>query len=512
MSLDEVGGDGQEAMPGDPLPEPVRVAVRNGGLPVAGAPVGFAAGDDGTLVPHDADPARASVVTAADGVAAVRWRLNPAGPTTQTLTIRRLDDHDQPVDAPVVVTGRLSVARQVAWDPPKCERFRDTRTVQDALEGLIRTREIRCLGGDGQSVREQGEVVQRPVRVVVVDGCGSVAGVAVTARAGNVVTGPGRVTEAKEGELAPATLGADAQITVRTGDDGVAAFWWLPFFGNGNWATLDIGLEGSGGALIRVVANLDVGGSAGRTAGVHIKSLVFGNERPFQNDDTVGIKDLVSGIRVVLDDPVVAATVVRKPVVRVVLALPWPFRDEAPTWSDHPIGFRDVELAAQLSCDGDVIEWQPDAGVEIGKWLDYVLDTLDLPPVAGRFVVDGWAIVAEKDPRQHVNGHAEAFIEAGSTRTQLRLPTDDEIAGGKFVQWFRLARVAERRFAAVPDVVGRTTAAARSEIQALGLVVDISSEPSEQPRGRVLRVDPAPSTGLLEGDTVSVVVSTGRAG
>ena len=516
VSLDEVGGDGQEAMPGHPLPEPVRVAVRNGGLPVAGARVGFAAGDGGALSPLDAAPSTATVATDADGVAQVRWRLNPTGPTTQTLTVRRLDDHGQPVDAAVVVTGRLSVARQVAWDPPKCERFRDTRTVQDALEGLIRTREIRCLGGDGQAVREQGEVVQRPVRVVVVDGCGPVAGAAVTARAGNVVTGPGRVREAKEGEPAPATLGADPLVTVRTGDDGVAALWWQPFFGNGNWSTLDIGLEGAGDAPIRVVANLDVGGSAGQTAGVHIKSLTFGTERPFRNDDTVGLKDLASGIRVGLDGPVVASTVVGKPVVRVVLGMQWPGGDEIGIWNAAgALGVHAVEIAAELETDGEAIQWVP--APEVARWLEEEgrLEAL-LPdlrrPMIGRFVVDGWAIVSREDPRQHVNGHAEAFIEDGSTHTQLRLPTDDEIAGGQFVQWFRLARVAERRSAAVPDVVGRTTAAARSEIEALGLVVDTVSEPSGERRGRVLRVDPAPGTALLEGDTVSVVLSKGRSG
>ena len=94
----------------------------------------------------------------------------------------------------------------------------------------------------------------------------------------------------------------------------------------------------------------------------------------------------------------------------------------------------------------------------------------------------------------------------------LRLPTDDEIAGGQFVQWFRLARVAERRSAAVPDVVGRTTAAARREIEALGLVVGTVVRTQWGARGRVLRVDPAPGTALLEGDTVSVIVSKGRAG
>ena len=319
----------------------------------------------------------------------------------------------------MVVTGRLSVARQVAWDPPKCERFRDTRTVQDALEGLIRTREIRCLGGDGQAVREQGEVVQRPVRVVVVDGCGPVAGAAVTARAGNRITGPGRVAEAKEGEPAPATLGPDAQVTVRTGEDGVAAFWWLPFFGNGNWSTLDIGLEGAGDAPIRVVANLDAGGSAGRTAGVHIAELTFVNGRRFQNDDTVGLEDLASGIRVGLDGPVVAATVVGKPVVRVVLGMQWPGGDEVGIWNaPGALGVHSVEIAAELETDGDEIRWVP--APEVAEWLEKKLVAL-LPdlrrPIVGRFVVDGWAIVSRKDPRQHLNGHAEAFVDDGSGRT-----------------------------------------------------------------------------------------------
>ena len=109
-------------MPGDPLLEPVRVAVRNGGRPVVGAARRSDArrgragpGSD----PHERRPARCPSrrhPTASRGAVAARSRA--ADDTDPDR--RRLDDHARPVDAPVIVTGRLSVAREVAWDPPQC--------------------------------------------------------------------------------------------------------------------------------------------------------------------------------------------------------------------------------------------------------------------------------------------------------------------------------------------------------------------------------------------------------
>ena len=111
-------------MPGDALPEPVRVAVRNGGLPVTDAPVRFRcpAGElalDGppTGAPPPAAPVSVEAVTGADGVARVFWRLDPGGATTQTLIAQRLDDRLDPTDVRVTVNARLSVASQVQWEP-----------------------------------------------------------------------------------------------------------------------------------------------------------------------------------------------------------------------------------------------------------------------------------------------------------------------------------------------------------------------------------------------------------
>ena len=47
--LEYVGGDGQEAMPGDPLPQPLEVGVWNGGCAIGHAVVRFSTPDGGTL-------------------------------------------------------------------------------------------------------------------------------------------------------------------------------------------------------------------------------------------------------------------------------------------------------------------------------------------------------------------------------------------------------------------------------------------------------------------------------
>ena len=513
-------------MPGDPLPEPVRVAVRNGGHALPGARVRFEASDAGSLAeaaaPTAADPATLTVDTAADGVAGVRWLLDASGPTTQTVTVHRLDDHDQPVDVPVVVTGRLSVARQVAWDPdPRCPRFAGTRTVQEALETLVADRELRLLGGDGQSVTSVGQVVQRPVRVVVDDGCGPIEGATVVARAESSLTGDGLVAEAKEGDLAPGSLTgtASSKAVVTTGPDGVAMFWWQPSFGNMRWSTLDVTLEDSGGAPVRVTAELDLGG--GRTSGLHVRGLNFGIGSEFTNDDVIGVTELVSGILVSLDGAVPAASVKGKPVIRVELDLPWPIGPDRTPWTADPnnpqvpIGTQTVTLNGSLDPQGQVIAWFPQA--ETRTWLVdrlfRVLTDVGAAQVLGRYVLDGWAIVSEGLPRRNVNTHAPTVLDRQKERTVFDLPSDDDVTGGTFVQWFHLRQTAPLAAASLPVVLGRTAAVAQRELEAAGFVVQLGAEASADVRkGLVLRTVPDGGTWAPAGSTVRVVVSSGRSG
>ena len=526
VTVDLVGGDGQEAMPGDPLPEPVRVAVRNGSLPVAGARLSAASGTGHLSLSGAPDLASPStlpdppgtvetLVTGADGAAEVRWLLDPAGLTTQTLTICRLDDHGDRIDVPVVVTARLSVASQVQWRPA-CDGFGGTRTVQDALAQLATTAEMRLLGGDGQEVEAPGTVVPQPVRVVVDSPCGPVEGAPVAAVAGDATTGPGFVAAAVVGQPTPSTLdgmGATDKIAVTTGADGVAAFWWQPEFGSGRSATLDLSVSGLPAAPIRVAAELDPPGA--RRPGVHITRLRFATGKAFLNDSDVAAEDLVAGIMVDLDEPVIQNTVQGKPVVRLELDLPWPLLGEDhEVWAAAPVGYRTVIVDAQINAEGPLIVWGPSARSQ--DWLtDRMWAALTNgqweEPVLARFVIEGWAIVAQKDPAKHLNGHADALFSGG--RTLFDLPTDDDVTGGRFVQWFRLSRTQIAVPAvAVPDVTRRTAAVAKRIIDAAGLVVsDVVTEPAPLVRGGlVVRTDPPAGTAVDLGTGVVIVVSGGR--
>jgi hypothetical protein len=116
VRIDFLGGDGQTAPAGEPLPEVVRVAVRNGGRGVVGAPVRFGAagGHLDTTPPTSSDRPVCDVRTDEHGHAEVRWLLDAAGPPTQVLAATLLDDAGTPVGAQVHVTGRLLDPREVA--------------------------------------------------------------------------------------------------------------------------------------------------------------------------------------------------------------------------------------------------------------------------------------------------------------------------------------------------------------------------------------------------------------
>ena len=512
VSLDLVGGDGQEAMPGQELPEPVRVVVRNGELPVPDALVRFTTtgGAVGAAVPAAGDPASVDLPTGPDGVAEVRWRLDAGGPTTQTLTAQRLDDHLNGLDVEVVVTGRLSVAREVRWEPV-CPGFAGTDTVQDALAQLATTVGLRLLGGDGQHTQRRGATVPQPVKVALDSPCGPAKG-----RVKALARGDGLVVPATEGDPTPDTLagisGVSNTAEAETDADGVASFWWQPGFEDASSAVLELAGDVSDDAPVQVTAQLLP--PAGRTGGVHITELRFSTGDHFQNDMTYPPELLISGIGVELDGPVVQDTVRGKPVVRVVLELPWPFGSDGQIWSEIPIGFRSVELLAEWNADGPLIVWGP--APETAKWLQILPDLLASngwkDPIIGRFIIDGWAIVSEKNPEQHLNGHANAVLVGG--RTLLNLPTDDEVTGGQFMQWFRLARAETPDGRAVrgPDVVGMTVARAMRLIEQSGLVVGVQiSEPSsERRRGLVLRTDPAADTEVDLATAVNLFVSSGR--
>ena len=126
-AIDLLGGDGQEALPGEFLPVPVQVALRAGAHPVPGARVRFSTDAAGVLRTFpgdergpDGQPLRLrptpsiDVTTDTAGVAKIYWQLQPDGPTTQTLSADALDGSGQKTGTEVVVSG-LAQRRQAGW-------------------------------------------------------------------------------------------------------------------------------------------------------------------------------------------------------------------------------------------------------------------------------------------------------------------------------------------------------------------------------------------------------------
>ena len=456
ITIDLLGGDGQEAMPGEQLDEPVRVAVRNGGLPVGDARVEFTASDGGQLTattPPDGPATSVTARTDDDGVAEVRWTLAPGGPTTQTLTAHRLNDLNDPVDVDVIVTGRLSVASEVAWTPP-CDGFAEQDTVQKALDQLVRTRSIRLLGGDGQEVAVAGRTVPRLVRVSVDSPCGPSSGDKVVATGSDGAL----VLPLPEGDPVPATLtgnpDAAAEVVAPTNAAGVAAFAWQPVFDTATSDVLAVRLPGSDEAAIQVNSQLDPPGS--RPDGIHVTGIKFFTGTELLNDEVYGFDELggrFPGIAVQLDMPVDQASVQGKPVVRLLLELPWPVRPEFEPFGSATSVWarRTIELVGETNADGPLIIWSPGHAqddFDLDGVLHQVVDamrkipdhTLFEPPLPlrMRFQIDGWAISGDRREgleRLHLNGHTDTFVD-DKGRTRLELPSTDEVTGGRFDTWF----------------------------------------------------------------------------
>lgn len=123
-----LGGDGQEAMPGNNLPEPLKVGVSNGRWPVVGAKVEFRIieGTDGKL--RKTEPGLDSnlpqiIETDQDGLATCYWKLgdiqdknNPV-PPPQKVQASLLDANEDPVHLPIYFNANLSIAGDVAYQP-----------------------------------------------------------------------------------------------------------------------------------------------------------------------------------------------------------------------------------------------------------------------------------------------------------------------------------------------------------------------------------------------------------
>jgi len=154
-----VSGDGQEAMPVQPLPHALRVRVANGQLPVIGAKIRF-----NILLGGGSLSTNAPVSTVApDGTAECEWTLGTSGKQQVEARLleaaETLDAAEPQVPGQVILfNANLSIASQVEYNPVRCTYLKDKKvnTVQEAIEELcIRERRGGCavtVGNGGEHI------------------------------------------------------------------------------------------------------------------------------------------------------------------------------------------------------------------------------------------------------------------------------------------------------------------------------------------------------------------------
>ena len=173
-----VSGDGQEAMPGSPLPQLLQTGVFNGRWPVAGAHVRFVAEGNGRVATTIAElPASTTntitVTTGSDCVASCAWGLEAdVAKRSQQVEARLLDAADNPTPALVRFNGNLSIADQVWYDAGTCQALQGRDTVQAALDQLSRLVSLYEVSGNNQEVLP-GAVLE-PLVVLAANRCGPV--------------------------------------------------------------------------------------------------------------------------------------------------------------------------------------------------------------------------------------------------------------------------------------------------------------------------------------------------
>ena len=133
-------GDGQEAMPGAPLPEKLAVRVVKGSMPVIGAKVRFMvvkSSDDTTVVSEDVD------TLGPDGMAEYTWPK--AYISEHRVKAVLLDRNGNEAYGQVVhFNAGLSVASDVYYNPADCSALDGITTVQGAIDELC---QIKAGGG-----------------------------------------------------------------------------------------------------------------------------------------------------------------------------------------------------------------------------------------------------------------------------------------------------------------------------------------------------------------------------
>ena len=454
-----VGGDGQDAMPGQPLPEPLKVRVADGGWPVHGVQVQFKFAQEytsGTFTSGDASPSTVIAVvveTDADGIAKCTWTL-PSGwapvsptvpPSTSPKAFRVIATVVEPslqnsdgtsIYMPVIFSAEWSTADQVAFAPSGCPTLGSCTTVQEALDSLCPPG-LYYVGGDGQDALP-GQQVPLPLQVSVATGATPIANG--TAQVTFAVVAPSvALLSATRG-----VAGASASVSVATDANGIASCYWTPDNSTPNQRVVAT-LNGSSASSVYFNVNYD--------PGVHITNIQY-RKTPYKeasslanlsNNEVIPAYYFANDaeLQVVCDSSLNPGTITRGSCF---LTLDWFYQYQY--YGQFDAGGRGgailpgtflpliLDASLTLSSDKKTILWQPTATAQqlIGEMASE-LSVLAFPPrVLARLTIKGNMILSDAEAPFHLDGDA-FFGPAGVLTNSI---SGDGRRGGTYETYFWL--------------------------------------------------------------------------
>jgi hypothetical protein len=475
-----IGGDGQEAMPGQDLEQALQVGVFNGRWPVANARVRFVADGNGRLAATRAGLATSAtntltVNTGTNGIASCFWRPDPnvADPSQQVIATWL--DPDGNALGVIPFNGNLSIADQVFYDPGDCKGLDGQGTVQKAIRQLSQLVSLYEASGNDQIIVPG--VALAPLVVTAANRCGPVGNRRVRFR---VVSGQGSVVPAEVVTKADGTAATTLAPDKTTPHQEVEA------------ALVDESANSTAApTTVHFTANI----SKQQERGIRIlKVITDADGAALDNDTTIVIDRILKGITITCDTNLEGisagsapdlggfpAATPEKPTCFVTIDLPYPLDQSARSFWDFNeiIGFQPTILACNVVAKGKEIHWQPTPFAD--RWLRIVFAHLQSNKVTDRLLVHltakGNFIFSPDKPPILLDG--EAFgTPSKAGRIDVSLPSGDERKGGDFEMWFWLQ----------PQVIPVTGGAT--------ITIDPAGLANKTIRGRVLDVSGAGLPGL----------------
>lgn len=375
-----VGGDGQDGLPNQVLPQKLQVMVADSRGPVLlSMLVKFAVARGGGKVQVERESAgQDTTIWTKNGIAECNWILGPSGDQQVETCLIDADKNPIPGIKPIRFSANLNLAALVAYSPPRdCLKMGGISDVQSAINQLCPANILYAVSGNGQ-VGVPGQILI--LKVGVADSRGPVSSVLV----GFAVTnGGGATTVTNETTKSDGII--ECQWTLgKTGDQQVEAFLAKSngeriddalslFFNASLIAASQVAYEPQQGCtFLSGISTVQNAIDALCERGIHVSRIFVvddaDNKLYLDNNATLYAGQLTKrGLTISFDDDIdpnaFSGTISKLP-VQVIIDLPYPLRgEEVSAWnSTEIIGYRQIILDGSAEVTSKrIITWKPSA-------------------------------------------------------------------------------------------------------------------------------------------------------